>query len=192
MIEHSPETVAQVQGAMMAGMCLEFDYLADGATEPKWQRVIPLGLIHGSATYLIGKITGRDLEPAPYRLDRITEARVSNQPGAAGEDWDLDQWMSASFGIWREEGHEIVLRVAPGSAERARKWRFHPQQVIEQDGEELVVRFNSGGLREIAEHLFTWGGEVRIEGPEALRAMMRERIALSAASLGRPQLNTGL
>lgn len=30
MIEHVPETVAQVQGAMMAGMCLEFDYLADG------------------------------------------------------------------------------------------------------------------------------------------------------------------
>lgn len=192
MIEHAPETVAQVQGAMMAGMCLEFDYLADGAAEPKWRRVIPLGLIHGPATYLIGKIPGRDLEPAPYRLDRITEARVSNQPGAAGEDWDLDQWMSASFGIWREEGHEIVLRVAPESAERARKWRFHPRQVIEQDGEELVVRFYSGGLREIAEHLFTWGGEVRIEGPEELRTMMRDRMALSAASLGRPQLDTGL
>jgi predicted DNA-binding transcriptional regulator YafY len=146
--------------------------------------VIPLGLIHGAATYLIGKIPGRDLEPAPYRLDRITEARVSNQPGAAGEDWDLDEWMSASFGIWREQGHEIVLRVAHESAERARKWRFHPRQVIEQDGKELVVRFNSGGLREIAEHLFTWGGEVRIEEPEELRAMMRDRMALSAAALG--------
>lgn len=87
--------------------------------------------------------------------------------------------MSASFGIWREEGYEIVLRVARESAERARKWRFHPQQMIEQDGEELIVRFHSGGLREIAEHLFTWGGEVRIEGPEELREMMRE--SLSAA-----------
>jgi predicted DNA-binding transcriptional regulator YafY len=192
MIEHAPETVAQVQGAMMAGMCLEFDYLADGAAEPKWRRVIPLGLIHGPATYLIGKIPGRDLEPAPYRLDRITEARVSNQPGAAVEDWDLDHWMGASFGIWREEGHEIVLRVASGSAERARKWRFHPQQMIGQDGEELIVRFNSGGLREIAEHLFTWFGEVRIEGPEELRAVMRDRIALSAASLRCPHLDTSL
>jgi hypothetical protein len=48
--------------------------------------LIPLGLLHGAATYLIGKIPGRDLDPAPYRLDRITEARVSNQPGAASED----------------------------------------------------------------------------------------------------------
>ncbi len=179
-IAHAPETVAQIQGAMMAGMCLEFDYLADGATEAKWRRVIPLGLIHGPATYLIGQIPGRDLEPVPYRLDRIGAARVSNQQGAASEEWNLDAWMSASFGIWREAGHDIVLRVAPESAERARRWRFHPQQVVEQDGDELVVRFYSGGLREIAEHLVTWGGAVRIDGPEELRDVMRER--LSAAS----------
>lgn len=188
MIAHAPETVAQVQGAMMAGMCLEFDYVADGASEPKWRRVVPLGLIHGPATYLIGKIPGRDLEPVPYRLDRMSEVRVSNQPGAADDDWDLDAWMGESFGIWREEGHQIVLRVAAESADRARGWRFHPRQVFEQDGEELVVRFFSGGLREIAEHLFTWGGQVRIDGPEELRAMMRERIELSASALGLARL----
>lgn len=182
MIEHAPETVAQVQGAMMAGMCVEFDYLAEGATEAKWRRVIPLGLIHSAASYLIGQIPGRDLEPVPYRLDRMSAARVSNQPGAAGEDWDLDAWMQASFGIWREDGHDIVLRVAAASAERARRWRFHPRQVIEEDGEELIVRFHSGGLREIAEHLFTWGGEVRIEAPKELRAVMKERLALSAST----------
>lgn len=183
MIEHAPETVAQVQGAMMAGMCVEFDYLADGAAETKWRRVIPLGLIHSAASYLIGQIPGRDLEPVPYRLDRMSAARVSNQPGAAGDDWDLDAWMGESFGIWREKGHEIVLRVARESAERARRWRFHPHQQVEEDGDELVVRFHSGGLREIAEHLFTWGGEVRIEAPEELRAVMRERVNLVAQSV---------
>jgi predicted DNA-binding transcriptional regulator YafY len=183
MIEHAPETVAQVQGAMMAGMCLEFDCLADGTSEPKWRRVIPLGLIHGPATYLIGKIPGRDLDPVPYRLDRMSGVRVSNQPGAADDDWDLDHWMQASFGIWREDGYEIVLRVMPESVERARRWRFHPQQVIEQEGEDLVVRFFSGGLREVAEHLFTWGGEVRIDGPEELRAMMRERLKVAAQAV---------
>jgi len=56
-------------------------------------------------------------------------------------------------------------------------------QALVLDGEELVVRFRSGGLREIAEHLFTWGGEVRIEGPEELRVVMRERLALAARSV---------
>ncbi|MCU0946694.1 MAG: WYL domain-containing protein [Porphyrobacter sp.] len=119
MIEHAPENVAQIQGAMMAGMCVEFDYLADGASEPKWRRVIPLGLIHGAATYLVGQIPGRDLEPVPYRLDRMSAARVSNQPGAPDDDWDLDAWMGESFGIWREQGHEIVLRVRPAPRPKA-------------------------------------------------------------------------
>lgn len=183
MIEQDPETVAQIQGAMMAGMCIEFDYFADGSAESRWRRVIPLGLIHGAATYLIGKIPGRDLEPAPYRLDRIAGARISNQPGAAGDDWDLDAWMAASFGIWREAGFDIVLRVDSGSAERARRWRFHPHQVIEYQGEDLIIRFFSGGLREIAEHLFTWGGTVRIEAPEELRKLMHERLALAAQTV---------
>jgi predicted DNA-binding transcriptional regulator YafY len=113
----------------------------------------------------------------------MSEEQVSNQPGAPGNDWDLDPWIGESFGIWRAQGYEIVLWVASASAERACRWRFHPQQVIEEDGDELMVRFRSGGLREIAEHLFTWSGEVRIEGPEELRAVMRERLALATQSV---------
>ncbi len=176
LIEHGPETVACVQGAIMAGCCVEFDYRAEGVNEAKWRRVIPFGLIHGPVTYLIGKLPGRDLDPVPYRLDRMSAVRASDECGAPGDDWNLDEWMGRSFGIWREEGHDIVLRVGPESAERARRWRFHPSQSIEAEGDEVVVRFHSGGLREIAEHLFTWGGEIRIEAPEELRKVMRERL----------------
>lgn len=174
--EHAPEAIAQIQGAMMAGQCVEFDYRPDGADEPKWRRVIPLGLIHGPTTYLIGEIPHRQLDPVPFRIDRMGDVRVSNEQGCAAAGWDLDAWMGESFGIWREEGQDIVLRVAPEMVGRARNWRFHPTQTLEEDGEELLVRFHSGGLREIAEHLFTWGGFVSIEKPEALREVMRERL----------------
>jgi len=182
-LDHAPETVAQIQRAMMAGMCLEFDYHAEGADKPKWRRVIPVGLIHGPATYLIGKIPGRDLEPVPFRLDRIRTARLSDEPGAPDDEWSLDQWMDESFGMWREQSHDIVLRVSSAMAERARQWRFHPHQVFEQDGDELVVRFRSGGLREIAEHLFTWGGHVQIEGPNKLRETMHDRLVAGTRAL---------
>ena len=53
------------------------------------------------------------------------------------------------------------------------------------------MRFYSGGLREIAEHLFTWGGEVRIEGPEELRKVMRDRLALNLVALDTHQKLSG-
>lgn len=191
-LEVDPQALVQVQGAIMAGSCVEFDYLRDGAEEAKWRRVVPVGLVHGPVTYLIGQIPGSEREPVPYRLDRMSEVRISNQPGCAADDWDLDTWMGQSFGIWREDGHDIVLRVCPEAAPRARAWRFHATQQIEEgEGGELLVRFHSGGLRELAEHLFTWGGDVAIVAPEELRAMMRERLEAGQGALGdvRPELS---
>lgn len=191
LVPHEPEVLAAIQGAILAGCCLEFDYRADAAAEPRWRRVVPYGLVHGSIAYLVGKMPDRDEQPVFYRLDRMSDVRASNQLGCAPEIWDLDAWLAQSFGIWREDAHEIVLRVAPSAAKRAREWRFHPHQVLEEgDGGELLIRFSSGGLREIAEHLFTWGGEVTIVSPEDLRVVMRERLEAGRGALGkmRPEL----
>lgn len=179
-----PAALAQVQQAILTGQCLEFDYQADGAEAPAWRRIAVYGLVHGPVTYVIGKMPSHDKPPVPFRLDRMSGVRLSNTPGCPPDDWDLDAWQQGSFGIWREDDHDVVLRVLPAGVARARAWRFHPAQEMADDGETLVVRFRTGGLREIAEHLFGWGGEVVIEGPEALRAVMRERLMAAGVACG--------
>lgn len=179
-----PAALAQVQQAILTGQCLEFDYQADGAEAPGWRRIAVYGLVHGPVTYVVGKMPSHDKPPVPFRLDRMSEVRLSGTPGSPPDDWDLDAWQQGSFGIWREEDHDVVLRVLPAGVARARAWRFHPAQAMAEEGAELVVRFRTGGLREIAEHVFTWGGEVVIEAPDALRAVMRERLAAAAAACG--------
>jgi predicted DNA-binding transcriptional regulator YafY len=187
LLDATPKAIGVVQGAILAGNCVEFDYVPAEGEAPKWRRVIPYGLIHGPTTYLLGKMPARegkpDQEPVFFRLDRMTDPRLSNHPGCAPDDWDLDAWLAGSFGIWREDDHEIVLRVGGSAVERARRWRFHPGQVLEADGDELLVKFRSGGLREIAEHLFSWGGDIRIEAPEELRKVMKERVLLALGSV---------
>jgi proteasome accessory factor B len=183
-----PQVLAQVQQAILTGQCLEFEYRADGADAPAWRRIAVYGLVHGPITYVIGKMPTHDRPPVPFRLDRMSDVRASNTIGCPPDDWNLDAWQQQSFGVWREADHDIVLRVAPEGVARARAWRFHPAQVVEEDGDELLVRFRSGGLRELAEHVFTWGGEVTIDGPEELRAVMRERLAAGAGAV-RPEMS---
>ncbi len=179
----APEVLATVQRCIMAGCCLEFDYVADTGAEPRWRRVIPYGLVQGPSAYIVGQMPGRDVPPVFYRLDRMENVRASNLAGCAPEDWDLEGWLQQSFRIWREEDHDIVLRVQPSAAAQARSWRFHSAQTVEEDGNTVVIRFRSGGLREIADHLFTWGGTVKIEAPVALRKVMQERLVLGMAAL---------
>lgn len=174
-----PGVLDVMQGAIMAGQCVEFDYAAHPRTEPKWRRVIPYGLVHGPLSYLIGKMPDR--EPTYFRLDRITNARISDRPGCAPEDWDISAWLSTSFGVWREDPYDIRLRILPEGVDRARGWRFHATQSVEElpDGG-LCIRFRAGGLRELTDHLFSWAGELVIEEPAALVTMMRERAALAS------------
>ncbi len=174
----APETMTVVQSAILAGCCVEFHYWTDERPEPKWRRIIPYGLVHGALAYMIGKMPGRDDLPVYYRLDRMIDVHVSEKLGCAPDDWDIDAWLTESFGVWRDGKQDVVLRVAPAAASRAKGWRFHRSQVIEQlDDGGLRIRFATGGMRELAEHLFTWGGELFIEEPDVLVAVMRERLA---------------
>ena len=137
-----------------------------------------MGLVHGPLTYLIGKMPDRDNQPVYYRLDRMIDVQASEKLGCAPDDWDIDAWLTQSFGVWRDEKQDVVLRVLPASASRARGWRFHRSQIVEElDDGGLRIRFATGGMRELAEHLFTWGGEIMIEGPNVLVDVMRERLA---------------
>ena len=183
----APETVTIVQSAILADCCVEFHYATDDRPEPRWRRVIPYGLVHGPLTYLLGKMPGRDDQPVYFRLDRMTEPKLSEMLGCTPDDWDIDAWLAESFAIWRDEKQDVTLRVPALSAARARGWRFHRFQEIEELGDGgLRIRFASGGMRELAEHLFTWGGELVIEGPDVLVATMRDRIVSAMTMLPAP------
>lgn len=181
----SPEDLTTIQSAILASHCVDFEYRAEGAQTPAWRRVIPFGLIHGPITYLVGKMPDRDDPPYVFRLDRMSQVRETSIVACPPEDWALDDWLAESFGIWREDAVDVVLRIRSWAVERAKAWRFHPHQALEADGEELLVRFRSGGLLELANHLFLWAGDLVIEGPETLKEIMRERIA-AAHGIVRP------
>lgn len=179
-----PETVTTIQSAILCGRCVEFHYATDERPEPRWRQVIPYGLVHGPLTYLLGKMPGRDDQPVYFRLDRMTAATVSETVGCAPDSWDIDAWLADSFAVWRDEKQDVVLRVPASSAARARQWRFHARQQIEELADcGLRIRFATGGMRELAEHLFSWGGELVIEGPDVLITVMSDRLAAAQTML---------
>jgi len=65
--------------------------------------------------------------------------------------------------------------------------RTPPQQLVEA-GDELLVQFHSGGLFELANHLFSWAGDVVIEQPDGLKQVIEE-LLVAAGSMLRPDLS---
>lgn len=134
--------------------------------------VVPYGLLFGRNAYLIAQQEPHD-EPVLWRLDRITDLSVVDEPAELPADFDLDAYAARSFGTFQEPSSDVVLRFRPEAAAEARRMVFHPSQTLRAlDDGGVEVAFTAGGLLEIAYHLFTWGDTVDIIAPEALRQIM--------------------
>jgi predicted DNA-binding transcriptional regulator YafY len=170
----APQTFALIRQAILEGRRLAFHYRSEGAEAPAWREVIPYGLLYGQRVYLVAAFPWAD-EPANYRLDRMSDVRVSDAAGTRPRDFDVHAYAARSFGAFQEEPYDIVLCFAPEVADEVAGFRFHPTQTItrEADGS-TTVRFRAGGLREIAWHVFTWGNAVRIVEPKKLKTVMSD------------------
>ncbi len=168
----APQIFAQIREALLTGRRLAFLYRAESAEASAYREVVPYGLLYGHRVYLVAALPWTE-EPVNYRLDRMSDVRVSDATGTRPRDFNLDAYAARSFGVFQEEPYDVVLRFAPEVVDEVAAFQFHPTQTLtrEADGS-TTVRFRAGGLREMAWHLFTWGEAVRILGPEELRETM--------------------
>jgi len=102
------------------------------------------------------------------------------------EDFTLQDYAGRAFGVFREEAADVVWRFSPAAAPDARSFDFHPTQEMEEapDGA-LIVRFRAGGHKEMCWHLFTWGGEVEVVEPDALRRMYAAMVGEVGRAIGK-------
>ena len=178
--------IGAIRGAIMALKALEFRY--DGGSRPgARRRVTPFGIMFGHNNYLVAAELGSSA-PRTFRLDRMGDLAMLDIAAAPPEGFDLQDFAHRSFGIYQGEGPEaVVLRIAPERAEDAMRWRFHPSQTTEPQGDgAVIVRFSAAGMLELAWHLFSWGGAVQVLAPDSLRRLMIEELQKALASHTRP------
>ena len=103
----------------------------------------------------------------------MSDLKVLDRPAPPPEDFSLQAFADESFGIYHDEIQDVVLRIKASRAEDALRWRFHAtQKVTQEDDGSVLVTFRAGGMRELSWHLFTWGGDIEIVAPQALKDMM--------------------
>jgi predicted DNA-binding transcriptional regulator YafY len=166
---------AAVLAAIRTGIkglsALSFRY-EGGSTPGRTREVTPLGVLFGRSNYLVAA-EGKGGQPRSWRLDRMSDLKVLEKPASPPADFSLQAFADESFGIYHDEIQDVVLRIKASRAEDALRWRFHATQTVTQEADGTVsVTFRAGGMRELAWHLFTWGGDIEIVGPQALKDTM--------------------
>jgi predicted DNA-binding transcriptional regulator YafY len=143
--------------------------------------VDPLGLVaKGGAWYLVA---GTPDGYRTYRVSRIEEARLLDQPSQRPPRFDLAaHWKSSTEDLRKEWGkYEATLRLEPGAAESMRTWRTtSPVEAAEPSGSAdwvtLRARFEDEGQATFV--CLGLGPRVDVIAP----ARLRDRVAADLAA----------
>lgn len=183
----APDILQTLRQAIMAGVWVNVDHRARASG--KLSRDVwlgPLAMLLGEGRqYLVAWSEYQD-DVRLFAQAGFERIELSDEVFERPDEFDLQAYLSRSFGVFQEEVQEVVWRFTPEAASEARQFLFHPTQEMadERDGS-LTVRFRAGGMLEMCWHLFRWGDRVEVLAPEALREVYDQQLkrALTLNSL---------
>lgn len=138
----------------------------------------------GYSTYLIGYSRTHG-EVRTFKIERIEEAEMLDEVFQRRADARLEDAIANSWGIvWAddEEREEVHLKFSPAVASRVGEATWHPSQRVYSfhDGS-CSLTMTVPSLVEIVPWVRSWGPDVEVIGPKALR----ELIATEAMAVAR-------
>lgn len=155
---------------------VSFEYTSRSEKSASRRTVAPLGFLYGHRHYLVALQDGT-AKPKFFSLPSIGKLRLEQDSFERDPAFRLKEFVSQSFGVFEEQPVDVVWRFSPIAAPLARTFVFHHSQSMEDEVDgSLIVRFRAGGLLEMAWHLTSWGEQVEVLEPTALRKLMPETV----------------
>jgi predicted DNA-binding transcriptional regulator YafY len=161
---------------------VEIEYVGaayEGRAGERSRRVVRPWLIEPSvethALYLIGWDEDRD-GMRTFKIERIREVRIAPRTFEPPEESTLEHDLRRGWDIIADqEPVEVALRFSPAVGDRVLETRWHPLQrtAREPDGS-VVWRTTVSGTIEIRLWILSWGDDVEVLEPEALRSQVRD------------------
>ena len=141
------------------------------ATEPVTYDVYPYGLIyHRGALYLVGRSPQRE-EICHWKISRIEAAEVTKVHFQRPDDFDLQQHLAKSFGVYLGDGDvKIKVWFTPAVARYVSESNWHEsQRLIQQKDGSLLAEFQLSDTEEIKRWIMSFGQHAVVQEPESLK-----------------------
>lgn len=176
------ETLNVVSECLKAFKYIEFEY-TNKKGETSTVKAQPYGIIYGENTLLLAYNEKRK-GFRHYYFHMIKNPKVLDEYFDKDENFNLEEYLSRSFGIYQEEPMDIELRFSKEVADAVLEYNFHSTQKIKKNNDGTVtVKMHTGGRKEICWHLFKWGKNVKIITPKELIKTYKELLNEASSTL---------
>jgi len=168
------EILNRVTDAALNHKTIEIVYFTMSRKKETRRRVDPYRVwFFNGAFYLIGLCHMRN-EVRIFALDRIKMLHQTKETFKVPEDFNLDDFMGSSFGVYQGPPISIKVWFHPDVAGYIKEKIWHESQKIhQQDDGSIVFEAQVAGTDEIRFWIMTWGSKAMVLEPESLREEIR-------------------
>ena len=176
--------LSKIRDAILQGNWINIDHRGRSKKLSRDVDLGPLAMLMGEGTqYLVAWSEFQD-DVRLFTLSGIERIEIIDEIFERPEDFDLQDYINQSFGIYQNEVREVEWKFSPEVADKAALFQFHPTQVLKRLADDsLSVTFQASGDIEMCWHLFRWGDQVEIVKPERLKAKYQELLKQTLGSL---------
>ncbi len=176
-------TIETVQKAVWGRRKLEIVYRAYGRAHTDHHVVHPYSLAFVEQSYYL--IAFSELRGAMrhFLIDRVEKALLRREKATVPEDFDADEYLSRSFGIYREDRtFEVRVEFAAKIVAWVKEREWHPTQKLESlpDGR-LLLSMTVDGLEDVMRWVLAFGSAARVLAPPELVERTHKELEAAAA-----------
>ncbi len=169
------EIINRVNEATQKKKSIDIVYYTMSRKKKSKRKVDPYRIWFFNGTfYLIGKCHLRG-EVRIFALDRIKILHLTKDSFVIPEDFNLDDFMRPSFGVFQGEPIKVKIWFHTDVAGYIKEKIWHESQEIHpQDDGSIIFEAEVAGTDEIRFWIMSWGASALVLEPESLRDEIRE------------------
>jgi predicted DNA-binding transcriptional regulator YafY len=162
-----------INDAVMRNRSIDIIYFALSKKSRTKRAVDPyrIWFINGTF-YLVGYCHLRK-EVRIFALDRIRNLDITERIFTIPQDFDLDDYMSGSFGAFRGMPEKVAIIFSPEIAGYIEEKIWHEsQQITSQADGSIIFEATVAVNEELENWVLSWGAKARVIKPEALKVLI--------------------
>jgi len=171
------DIIGTVSEAAIQKKVVEIVYYTMSRKKETRRKVAPYKIWFFDGTfYLIGNC-GLRHDVRIFALDRIKTIQHTDETFEMPDDFNIDDFMKSSFGVFHGEPVRVRIWFAADIAEYIREKTWHETQKIEiqKDGS-IIFEAEVAGTKEIEFWVLKWGAKAKVLAPESLQDEIRSEI----------------
>ena len=180
------EIINRVNEAAVNKRTVEIVYYTMSRKKESKRKVDPYKILFFNGTfYLIGLCHMRN-EVRIFALDRIKMLHQTKDTFEVPEDFNFEDFIRPSFGVFQGEPVHIKVRFSPDVAGYIKEKIWHESQDMkgQKDGS-IIFEADVAGSDEIKFWIMSWGSHAQVLEPESLKSEIKTEAELMAGRYAR-------